>query len=491
MSRLAPGSELLRAGGALLGALVLAAFAFLALDETALAAREPRTYYLSPGGRDGADGLSPGKPMRSFERAFSRMQAGDELVLLDGVYSAAAGTGTMHWNNGSASAQIPAGTATRATVVRAQNPGAVTIQGALFIGRSTRKDSYIRVQGITFEGGGSLYNTSFVTLKDDGFHGPLDVGTNDHDQGNTDNLIEDVWVWTAGARIIAINYRAHRNVWRRVVVRGDGCGTSACSGSGNPNVGFTVYDSMDVSVQNMLIVDRVLSGSDSPYADFACAQHTPDARWYFGRNEWLGIMSLNAPDVGFYCEPDKGATLSPVLKLRDSVFWNSRGGGVNLARSGTGHVIERLWIRSGDDGFRFAPELVRSEARIDGLTISGRGRFALNTSVAATGASISGEWESATNQAGCSARCVTGTQTAGADPPGNRLVRYGVSGARFGAAGYDDPMPESLWPWPNEERIRRDMCRATKRGFCADGMTLTRYLGGESSSPTAPAADAR
>ena len=74
----------------------------------------------------------------------------------------------------------------RATVVRAQNPGSVTVQGPLFIGRSTRKDSYIRVQGITFEGGGSLYNTSFVTLKDDGFHGPLDVGTNDHDQGNTD-----------------------------------------------------------------------------------------------------------------------------------------------------------------------------------------------------------------------------------------------------------------------------------------------------------------
>ena len=45
--------------------------------------------------------------------------------------------------------------------------------------------------GITFEGGGSLYNTSFVTLKDDGY-GPLDAGTNDHDQNNTDNLIEDV-----------------------------------------------------------------------------------------------------------------------------------------------------------------------------------------------------------------------------------------------------------------------------------------------------------
>jgi len=472
-----------RIRGTLIVSLLVATLALMLTERTANAARELRVYYLSPTGRDDADGLSPQKPMRSFDRAFSRMRAGDELVLLDGVYSAAAGTGTMHWSNGSASAQIPSGTAARATVVRAQNPGAVTVQGPLFIGRSTRKDSYIRVEGITFEGGGSLYNTSFVTIKDSGFHGPFGIGTNDHDEGNTDNLIEDVWVWASRQRIIAINYRAHRNVWRRVVVRGDGCGTADCSGSGNPNVGFTVYDSMDVSVQNMLLVDRVLAGSDSPYADFACAQHTPDPRWYFGRNEWLGVMSLNSPDIGFYCEPDQGATLSPVLTIRDSVFWNARNGGVNLARSGSAHVIERLWIRSGGDGFRFAPELASSNARIDGLNISGRGRYGLNSSVAAAGASVSGDWQALTNQRGCSARCAMTEGPADGDsdsPPAAHLVRYGGDGMRFGTSGYRDPSPDSLWPWPNEDRIRQDMCRDTQRGFCADGMTLTRYLIGQS-----------
>ena len=179
-----------RIRGTLIVSLLVATLALMLTERTANAARELRVYYLSPTGRDDADGLSPQKPMRSFDRAFSRMRAGDELVLLDGVYSAAAGTGTMHWSNGSASAQIPSGTAARATVVRAQNPGAVTVQGPLFIGRSTRKDSYIRVEGITFEGGGSLYNTSFVTIKDSGFHGPFGIGTNDHDEGNTDNFVE-------------------------------------------------------------------------------------------------------------------------------------------------------------------------------------------------------------------------------------------------------------------------------------------------------------
>jgi hypothetical protein len=41
-----------------------------------------------------------------------------------------------------------------------------------------------------------------------------------------------------------------------------------------------------------------------------------------------------------------------------------------------------------------------------------------------------------------------------------------------------------LWPWPNEDRIKKEMCATTKRGFCADGkrldganpVTLTSYV---------------
>ena len=112
-----------------------------------------------------------------------------------------------------------------------------------------------------------------------------------------DNLIGTCGCGHRASMIIAINYRAHRGVWRRVVVRGDGCGTADCSGSGNPDVSFTVYDSMDVSVQNMLLVDRVLAGGDSPYADFLRAAHQfPLVLW---AQRWLSVMSLNSPDIGF------------------------------------------------------------------------------------------------------------------------------------------------------------------------------------------------
>ncbi len=75
------------------------------------------TFYISPSGSDGNDGATAATPLRTFARAFASMRAGDELILLNGVYSAGAGTGTIHWNNGAASAQIPSGTTTRATVV--------------------------------------------------------------------------------------------------------------------------------------------------------------------------------------------------------------------------------------------------------------------------------------------------------------------------------------------------------------------------------------
>ena len=57
-------------------------------------------------------------------------------------------------------------------------------------------------------------------------------------------------------------------------------------------------------------------------------------------------------------------------------------------------------------------------------------------------------------------------------------------GSRFGDAGYNTLSTTALWPWPNEARIKREMCAATTRGFCSSGkrldgvnpITLTSYV---------------
>jgi len=281
------------------------------------------TYFISPTGSDSNTGASRSLPWLSFEHAFSTMASGDELILLDGDYSVEQGNGIMrdvglHGETIEYSKAIPGGKSIDwPTIVRAEIPGAVTVHEyisasvpkgrgkPITIGRSTRKDSFITVDGIYFEGGGQLYNSQYITIKNSGFHGGFGVGTGDHDNGNSYNLIEDVWIWAENTRIIAINYRAHNNVWRRVVVRSEGCDDPGCESypKEDPSVGITVYDSHDVSMQNILVIDRVLR-NDKSYADFASAQHTSDIQYHFGRNEWLGCLSINSSDASLTFEAD-------------------------------------------------------------------------------------------------------------------------------------------------------------------------------------------
>lgn len=451
-------------------------------------------YFISPTGQDSNDGRSESRPFRSFARAFSAMPGGHTLVLLDGVYSEAAGTGTIHYS-GRGSSQPPSGEATRPTQVRALRPGQVTVAGPLFLGRSTRKDSYIRITGITFDGGGDLYNTSYVTVKECGFHGAFGIGTNDHRDGNSRNLVEDVWIWASGERIIASNYRSHENVWRRVVVRGDGCGTAECRGSGNPNVGITVYDSHDVSLQNVMVVDRILSSGDEPYGDFAAAQHTEQAEYHLGRCEWLGTLSLKSPDVGYYFEPD--AVIDPTFRVVDAVAWDSRFDGFNLSRAGS-LALQNLTAKAfEEDAVRVAPGLTRGS--VSNVLVAGAGRFGINSAVAPSYVNVHGAAGNPYNQTYCTLGCYSrdpladgslkyltrietgsylkGRGENGADIGANLIYRYGGDGARFGDAGYNALTSVPLWPWPNEERLKSEMCAKSgvARGFCA-APSLTRYV---------------
>lgn len=473
----------------------------------------PQTvYFISPTGNDANSGRDPGAPLRTFANAFSRMSPGDELILLDGQYTTA-NTGVMHWDPATystRSAQPPSGTGIATpTYIHALNPGAVVVNGPLFIGRSNRKDLYIKIQGITFEGGGHIYNGDYITIKESGFHGPFAVGTNGHHMYSDHNLIEDVWIWASGQRVIAINYRSHQNVWRRVVVRGDGCGTLDCTGSGNPNVGITVYDSSDISMQNVIVVDRVLEPGDEPYADFAVAQHTPDARYYFGRNEWLGTMSIKSPDSGYYMEPDAGATLDPTIKISNAVAWDASGTGVNLGRAGTNNLLENLTvkaIRLGFDGIRAASP---TTGVVRNSLVAGSGRYGINSIYPPAHVNVFGSASANYNQTTCSANCLTSNPLAdgspsslkylprieagsvlkaagasGADIGANVLLRIGIEGTRYGDAGYNSPTADALWPWPNEDRIKSQMCANTTRGFCSTGkrldnvnnVTLTSYI---------------
>lgn len=468
--------------------------------ETATPPR-PR-HYISPAGSDANTGTSAQNPWRSFRHAFASMAGGDELVLLDGEYSDASGTGRIDYVDreaaGPNSAQIPSGLPSAPTRVRAENPGRAVIRGRLFVGRSFRKDRHIEIDGITFHGRSELFNTTRVTIRNCGFRGGLGIGTNDHEQGNDHNLIEDVWVWGTGQRGIAVNYRASYNVWRRVLVRGDGCGTAECSEQ--PNVGITVYDSNHVSLQNVMVVDRVLARGDQPYGDFAAAQHTPGAH-LFGHNEWLGTISLKAPDTGYYLEPDRGGTIDPTFRIANAIAWDSAQAAFNITRSGNENVFENLTARSlGGDGVRLASDLGSGVLR--NVLVAGAARYGINSRYPPAYVAVTARGD-ALNQERCATDCflqhdaradgavpslrylvriesrsfLKGRGMRGADIGANVVYRYGREGTSYGQPGYNMLTTARLWPWPNEARIKREMCEESgvSRGFCA-APSLTRYV---------------
>ena len=78
-----------------------------------------------------------------------------------------------------------------------------------------------------------------------------------------------------------------------------------------------------------------------------------------------------------------------------------------------------------------------------------------------------GSWQSAYNQTQCNPN---GTAAASWTLP----RRYGVDGTRYGDAGVNAPAG-ALLPWPNDARIRAEMCANTSRGFCS-APSVSEYL---------------
>jgi len=452
------------------------------------------TYYISPEGSDHNKGKSISTPFRSFRKAFRKMKSGDELILLDGTYSDKNKNGFIGYE-GRYSDQIPSGIVDgRKTIVKSMNRGKAVILGELFIGRSFRKDHDIQVDGITFIGGGHLYNTENIDILNNGFHGSLVVGTNDHSHGNSRNLIEDSWIWAEEKRIIAINYRSDYNVWRRVIVRGDGCNKRACIGPGNPNVGITVYDSNHVSMQNIIVIDRLL-GLGYPYADFAAAQHTP-GKYLFGRNEWLGTISINSPDSAYYMEPDHQGTIDHTIKISNAVAWNPKRSGINIARSGTNNLLENITvISSGFDGIRVGKRLTSGIVR-NCVTVDS-GRYGINSAYGSEYVNVFNSRRDDYNLRPCRSNCYASNPRKDGKIPSlkyalriekgsklnnsgkdnmdigaNIIYRYGAPGSHFGEKGYNALTAEPLWPWPNEKLIKKQMCANTDRGFCSNKRTL-------------------
>ena len=504
------------------------------------------TYYISPVGSNRNNGRSELTPWKTFAKAFASMAGGDTLVLADGAYTAAT-TGYINISANCRNCALPPNgiDAAHFTTIQAAHPGAVWIRSEhrdgfdrpLRLGDVRTKSRFIKLQGIDFAGA-FLENTDHIYIKECGFFsetrdagGVFDVGTNDHNYGNTYLLVEDCWAW-GHERVIVVIFRSDHVVIRRFVGRQDGCDSSSLgcgNNSGNYTGGVVTYNSSDVSWQNVIVLDSTVGPKGFlGAADFCTAWHT-NADGHlpghpFGRNEWLGSISLNSKIGGFYAEMDSvPGVLNPAFIYRNIVAWNASGdAGAMDAQIGDcdsncppadltveNATFSKTMPRENDVvyiGRTFGQGGAKTELR--NAIITGVGRYGISAaglkSLSYADIYAAKTTEGAVNAAKCSPGCrntdpthdgpvpslkyltriengsaLKGTGYKGADYGANIVSRYGVDGAFYGDPNYNTLTTVPLWPWPNEDRIKNDFCSdpSTQRGLC-NSPSLTAYVWG-------------
>ena len=437
-----------------------------------------KTYYVD-GNSDSfwSDG-SKEKPKRTINDGIDLMSSdgGDILIVKPGVYH----DDVNFVENGTSEAY---------NIIKAEKDGTVIIKGQLNL---PVQSSYFQFEGLkwdnnktkdikghhlkflrcAFKGGPASGNTMNVS-----------IGTNDATPGAQHILIEDSWAYGPGGRYNFIVYNSDSVVLRRVIARHDG----KWAGSGHdPEAGITVYNSSNVEVQNSMVID-----SDEKYQYWESAFYNvknESSTLPYQNIRITGSIAVNAPYGNGFAFDDYGSMKNVVIE--NSVAWNTSGG---LAMNGDHKHVTAKNLTLG--------AILGTGAAIWGgnnsrLNIS-NSLFYLNDNkairISAGKANVFNNNCYPRDSYGCgelgtyinpqsslnylpalmlNSKLNNKDRQVGA----SILKQIGKPGSLYGEAGFNKTTSKSLWPWPNEERIRKDLCEDTNRGLCASKQSLTHYI---------------
>jgi len=490
------------------------------------------TYYVSPTGSDGSGSGSSSNPWATLNKGFSSMSANDTLVMMNGMY-----TGASNMFNSSVAGQYPpGGTGGNYTTIKAETPGGVIIDGEMtrmpFSGGSS---SYIAIDGIIFRNssedvfrligasgskctywkitrcGFSEANSTFVNPRFNNFL----VRWGDY------ILIEDCYTWGNGKYRFYILDSEHV-ILRRCVDRFD-----RGYGDGSLMASFRLYGANYCILQNCISVDcdqkEYILDADSPksYAQ-------PKLIW-FGSNFFStgnncdnnivdGCIVLNCTANSFagFIGSDSHVSSNTIS---NSVFWKTAKSFWTRVPSTSGLIKFSKCVFGGtsSDSHDYGIEAdIANCAEAKNSILYSLEYYALkyvdsdynclyanNTGNYTGGSAGANDYCSqnanafdplyfSTNTSGglkYLVRVESGSNLSGKASDGGAIgativKKIGVSGSLYGEAGYNDVTADDLWPFPYESTIRRHMREYSydsgnltgKRGFCADGTTLTKYI---------------
>jgi len=476
------------------------------------------TYYLATTGDDGGPGTID-QPWATFARANANMTAGDTLIVRDGTYVQSL-------------SDPVSGTPFAYTTIKAENDGRVVVDGSCLGEWQNALDIYdrrfVQVEGIKFRGGradgcgnsaGCLSASDHVKVLRCSFYDPSTRSAVE-DPGGTNYptlsitgcsycLLEDCWAWGYG-RYRFESYESDHVIMRRCVARYDRMKAHY------PMAVFSIYSAPYNQLQNCIAIDSdqdaYYTGTDESSEGFYGGILAPNCVEEYANTglKYLGCIALNVSgDQG--C----GSLITyGTHTIRDTVVWDCKGGvafglphhpslsldhvtvgatyGTHSDSTWSGGVGAVSWTDGVGTSVRNSQFLHSNEYGIFDLRGSDYNNFWDNRK---------GDYGNSFGQSHTVAGLndsyldpgqkyilrveedspLCGRASDGGDVGATVLNRYGVSGTLWGEPGYEDLTSENLWPWPYEARISNDMRSYTGppsgvRGFCAYGMTLSRYI---------------
>lgn len=503
--------------------LLLLLTAFFIVAEEASAA----TYYVcnsattcnanSNGWITGSDGnacTSKGTACNTFKGAWGKMVGGDTIIFGDGTYS-----GTN--NSIGYSSYPPYGNNGAYSVFKSEHDGGVTFDGAgvTLDYSSGDRNYYWQFEGLVW--GNTYFLISFGNHVKILRSGGYNAGT-----GNTINfgimrgmsyvLIEDSYAWGSGRyKFLAYGRYSDKGVaqtsniiFRRVVARMD-----QEDAGGEPIAGIAMYSVKNSLVQNAIVID---SDTQNYWKNI------------YSRNGCFYIPTTNDPASNITIENSVclnsqfgGAAIDDAASnvvVKNNVFWKvdiDSGEWANYSRgSNTSWINNTFGVSSTN--LNYLSGYTSSGMQVNNNIFYGIGGGGIvshweavthdyNAYYNSTGlptsssheADINPIWNASSNPTGAlkyitqieSGSNLSGKGSGGANIGATVTKMVGVSGTLYGDAGYDTVQSTNMWPFPNEDLIKRKMAAYTysgisgARGFAAPGtgkyggpITLTSYI---------------
>lgn len=388
------------------------------------------TYYIGPSGSDQHSGRTPVTAWATFVHAWAKLQPGDTLLIMDGVYTEAIEPQT----NGLPNLPI---------TIRAQHDGQVTIDGQdQRIPVYLYRDYYI-IEGIIARNGNhTVYfvSGSYNTLRRvSGYDANLDVNSDIFAVFDShDNLIEDCIAAGVGRKMVMIYQGSHNTIRRCFADWQRWDGRQWCDD-------WPWGDNLQIYNSDYNIIENSIGYGSVPVWSIAVQANKLEVSAI--GNQVLGSIAI---DAGMH--HDGSAKRWPVVRpgptkceqLRDFAWPSQRAG---VALYGNGRIEDNLFrdlLVYGSAGLGLTAILdgQHQNNRVDHVTLFNNGRD--NPSQwGGTGAEVRAEelalWS------GFTASWVEGQAEMG---EGARLTHRYINGQLT-----DEP----LWPWPMEARVQAEL----------------------------------